>query len=306
MTEKTKYNLLIGLPCYGGQVFNECVVGLIQLQKAVDAHNHDHPDGKIDFVVEFLANESLVTRARNTLVAKFLSEPSFTHLFFVDADIGFCGSDVLELLLADKKVIGGVYPKKHLDYDLLMTLQKLMPDQNTELYEIVSKRYAIELTGDNADNLLKDNSNIVEVKYLATGFMLIERSVFDTLKSKFPELQYDGYCENRDESLRDHYWLFFDTQVSTKHRNGNPVNRRYLSEDWAFSERCADAGITMYAHFGFGLNHMGFYKFRGHPGGIRVQHSVQRQLHDLIKKQEKNVAEENRSKAGKKSIKNSQ
>jgi hypothetical protein len=43
-----------------------------------------------------MGNESLITRARNTLVSQFLDadkkDPdSFTHLMFIDSDIGFNG-----------------------------------------------------------------------------------------------------------------------------------------------------------------------------------------------------------------------
>jgi hypothetical protein len=36
-----------------------------------------------------LHSESLITRCRNMIVLKFLSEESFTHLFWIDSDIAF-------------------------------------------------------------------------------------------------------------------------------------------------------------------------------------------------------------------------
>ena len=41
----------------------------------------------IQFTVSTLANESLITRGRNTLVSSFMEHPEATHLFFIDADI---------------------------------------------------------------------------------------------------------------------------------------------------------------------------------------------------------------------------
>ena len=66
---------------------------------------------KLKFTVETMANESLVTRARNNLIAKGMETDS-THPMFIDADIGFDFTDVIKLLIADKDVIGGLYPKK--------------------------------------------------------------------------------------------------------------------------------------------------------------------------------------------------
>ena len=36
-----------------------------------------------------LHSESLITRGRNNIVRKFLSEEKFTHLFWIDSDIAF-------------------------------------------------------------------------------------------------------------------------------------------------------------------------------------------------------------------------
>ncbi|KQX39446.1 hypothetical protein [Variovorax sp. Root434] len=44
--------------------------------------------------------ESLVTRARNNCVAQFLANPQWTHLFWIDADIGFSAQAAFRLLLS--------------------------------------------------------------------------------------------------------------------------------------------------------------------------------------------------------------
>ncbi|HZF83905.1 MAG TPA: hypothetical protein VE084_10410, partial [Burkholderiaceae bacterium] len=60
----------------------------------------------------FLDGDSLVTRARNRLVAEFMADPRWTHLFWIDADIGFEPDAALRLLLAGREVVAGVYPQK--------------------------------------------------------------------------------------------------------------------------------------------------------------------------------------------------
>ena len=56
--------------------------------------------------------ESLITRARNNCVATFLENKEWTHLFWIDSDIGFSAEAFYRLLLADKDVAAGIYPLK--------------------------------------------------------------------------------------------------------------------------------------------------------------------------------------------------
>ena len=55
-----------------------------------------------------LHSESLITRARNNIVMKFLAEEQYTHLFWIDSDITFTAQPVCRLLV-DRDVTTGVY-----------------------------------------------------------------------------------------------------------------------------------------------------------------------------------------------------
>jgi hypothetical protein len=61
--------------------------------------------------VHLLGHDSLITRARNTLVATFLDSTA-THLLFIDADIGFAPEEVVRLMRRDQEVVVGSYPLK--------------------------------------------------------------------------------------------------------------------------------------------------------------------------------------------------
>ena len=95
----------IAMPCYGGMLTESTFMSFIKWANTARQLN-------IDWTLETMVNESLISRARNTLTAKFLDMPEATHLFFVDADIGWEPWHLLVLLNRNVDVIGGLYPMK--------------------------------------------------------------------------------------------------------------------------------------------------------------------------------------------------
>ena len=77
-------NSFVGIctPCYGGAVHEKHYVSVVSFVIASMKNN-------MNFTLETMANESLVTRARNNLVAKCMSNKQITHILFIDADVGF-------------------------------------------------------------------------------------------------------------------------------------------------------------------------------------------------------------------------
>ena len=70
--------------------------------------------------VEFCKNDSLVSRARNNLIARAMSDKTATHFMFIDNDITWEPNDILKLLLSEKELVGGIYPLKHYNWDKLI------------------------------------------------------------------------------------------------------------------------------------------------------------------------------------------
>ena len=67
-------------------------------------------------MIDFLGNESLITRARNKSLNKFMNTDC-SHLLFIDSDIEFQPEAVMDLLLFDKDVSCCVYPKKGFNWN---------------------------------------------------------------------------------------------------------------------------------------------------------------------------------------------
>ena len=77
---KNKTKLYILTPCYGSLCFVNYVLCMMATQDLLRSLG-------IGIKVEFCRNDSLVSRARNNLVAKAMNDPLMTHILFIDADI---------------------------------------------------------------------------------------------------------------------------------------------------------------------------------------------------------------------------
>ena len=97
--KKTKVHIC--MPCYGGMLHESTFMSFIRWSNTARQLG-------IDYTVETLTNESLISRARNTMVAKFLANKESTHLMFIDSDIGWEAWHLL-LLLHHKPSAAGAH-----------------------------------------------------------------------------------------------------------------------------------------------------------------------------------------------------
>lgn len=91
----SKALIFLATPCYG----NMCHVDY--LHSVLDCYSNN-----LSITVVTPGNDSLVCRARNTLISYFYHLQSFTHLFFLDADIKIKGEDVAKLISYNLDVVG--------------------------------------------------------------------------------------------------------------------------------------------------------------------------------------------------------
>ncbi|MEG0488563.1 MAG: hypothetical protein RR575_11600, partial [Acinetobacter sp.] len=96
---------LIATPSHDGKFFHNYVLSLL---------NFLNESNRIGMPTQYLLmqGESLITRARNNCVATFLDNPEWTHLFWIDSDIGFTPEAAFRLLQSDYDIAAGVYPLK--------------------------------------------------------------------------------------------------------------------------------------------------------------------------------------------------
>jgi hypothetical protein len=199
----------------------------------------------IDFLVDFLGNESLITRARNKAVGKFL-QSDCTHLFFIDADMEFKPDALGDILRFNKDVVCCTYAKKGYNWKRLiysLTQEK----ESTEQFESRGLDYNYNLYYDNGKIVKK--GDYVRLNHAPTGFMLIQRGIIERLAEKHKELEIITDELSSTDSVT--YGLFC-TEIK---------NKQYLSEDYAFCERVNDIGGEVWMNIKHNLNHIGRYSF---------------------------------------------
>jgi hypothetical protein len=228
-----KQHVQFALPMYGG-ICHECVMTSM-IKFAIYAQRIGMP-----FSLDTMINESLIQRARNHLVAKFLENGVATHLMFIDSDIGFEPDHIFKLLLHDKDIIGGLYPKKALPPDYVVNVSPEAVDENGQV---------------------KSVDGLIPVSRLGTGFMLIKREVFEKHMAAYPQSKFTNNI-GLDPKFNKWCYTFFDCWIT------QDVNREMVSEDWGFTIKSRVIGLQAYADPTIRLNHSGTFVFPGDPTAL--------------------------------------
>ena len=256
--EIRKSKFFIANPCYGGQLNEPYFRSVIKMMTFFNGH-------QIPLAFGTIANESLVTRARNVLVAYFLAS-DYTHLMFIDADIEFQTEDILKLYAHKKDVVVGAYPKKGVAWDKIRAnlTDPANKDKNLSDRDMASfgSDYAINFKFVNKEaKTIAVENGLIKLHDAGTGFMMISREAVLKMVKAYPELKYNNDVNIANAELKDHFYALFDTMI-------DPVDRRYLSEDYTFCRRWQEIGGDVWLDPSISLNHYGHFCFQGNPEAI--------------------------------------
>lgn len=236
--------VFIAVPMYGGACFAPFVTGMLQAQEALSRKGY-----KLGY--QFLCNESLITRGRNSLVNAFLTKTTAKYFLFIDADIGFKGEDVVKLIETNKEFICGLYPKKLVDWPRVNIAAKM----GLNKLENYAASYVVNPVELNPTHDAPLESSIVEIKHAGTGFMLIQRSVFEKLSPYVKEYR-NSTIKNEDGVLPPLMKEYFALDIVGD-------NKFLLSEDWFFCNLWREHGGSVYADLSIKLSHFGSYEYKG-------------------------------------------
>lgn len=224
MKDYSKHHIHFCIPCYAGQLTEATFTSFIRFMLLAQQRG-------LNWSLDTLVNESLITRGRNNLTAKMLKNEKATHLMFIDSDIRFNAEDIFKLVDADKDIVGGLYPVK--SYPIRYVVNGLAEPEK--------------------------EGDLEEVRHIGTGFMMIRRSVFETMIEKMPEKKFkDSIGIGKD--FEPYMYALFETCLDS--------DGHYMSEDWYFCDMWRKMGGKIFAHKSIVLSHTGYHEFRGDLGAL--------------------------------------
>lgn len=207
--------ILLAVPTYDYSVSVPTVQSLSVVQHCLWNFNVTHD-------VRYSRN-CYISASRNHFAMDVL-ESDFTHLFFIDSDVGFDAIGFFKILNADKPICAGIYPMKTED-----------------------PRYPVQLkTGEKGECLGEAETGLLAANNLPTGFMCIQRHVLEILKSNHPELE---YIEN-DRTFYD----FFGCRLKDK---------RWWGDDYSFCNLWTEDGGHLWVYPDINFSHFGGKEYKG-------------------------------------------
>jgi hypothetical protein len=250
-----KLFLCILTPCYGGMAninYTSCLMDTLSLLSQCNIPNK----------VIFCKNDSLITRARNNLIAKAMMDKNVTHVLFIDSDITWSPKSILNLLFSDKPVIGGVYPRKRYRWDVLNDekIKKILEIKNNVSFlsgvndEHMIRSVLVDYNVNYLHNTIEVKDNIIEVRHIPTGFMMIQRETLEKMMEHYPLLKYTDDVGYLQEKENDYAYALFNSVAWEGH---------FLSEDWYFCKQWTDMGGSIHVDISINLNHSGMEEYLG-------------------------------------------
>lgn len=237
---------IVMTPSHDGKFFQNYVLSLLNFVVQSQIHG-------MRLQVMLHQGESLVTRARNNCVASFLANPEWTHLFWIDSDIGFSAEAAFRLLRSGYDISAGVYPLKRENWPA----EGVAAGTTQQQFEATFTRYTVNTDapdGSKALELVVQPDGFIKLSEAPTGFMVIKRDVFERLMKAYPQYNYaPDSIGVPDEGL---HYRFFDVMV-------DPKTRRYLSEDYGFCRLWEALGESIYVDANSNLTHQGAKIYRG-------------------------------------------
>lgn len=210
--------IMVMIPCYGGKIFLETVESLLELQR-------EGIENGIDILWHFNPRCSLISQGRSIMSSNvYKVDKTWTHMLWVDADVGFSMDDVWKLLIADKDIVGGLYPLKSFPIKWASASYPTIDNQH-------------------------EDKKLVRTDYIANGFMLIKREAFAKMYDHYKEELKFRYWDD------DHYVDLFQPIIDSERNN------LYMTEDYAFCKRANDIGLETWIHNKINLSHTGMQRF---------------------------------------------
>jgi hypothetical protein len=242
---KTPISIMIGVPSFRGTIMVNTTGSLLRLVGLCN---------DIGIKVNFVNVDSAeVIRARNTIASHFIRSPEFSHLLFIDDDMGFEADAILDLVRANKDVIGAVCPKRVLDLEKIYAAAQRgdsLESAITEGLSFVTRHLPTEK--------IEVKEGLIKVAGIGMAVTLIKRQVFQKLiDNKLVAETPVPDASGTDAFGHNHHYGFFDPLPDSQ-------TGSMLSEDLAFCERWrVQLGGEIWALTSRRISHIGMYDYAG-------------------------------------------
>jgi hypothetical protein len=136
----------------------------------------------------------------------------------------------------------------------IIELKKKIPFLSDIDDEYMIRSVLVDYNVNYLHDTIEVKNNVIEVRHIPTGFMMIERETIEKMMEQYPLLKYTddvGYLQNKENDYA--YALF----------NGAVYEGHFLSEDWYFCKQWTDMGGSVYVDVSINLNHSGMEEFLG-------------------------------------------
>jgi hypothetical protein len=234
--------VMIATPMYGGVCHGAYLKSMISLVDILSKKGYQLNYSE-------LSNESLITRARNTLTELFLRS-DFDYLLFIDADQGFNAPSVAQMIEEEEMIIGAAVPMKGINWE---RVRKAAQEDKPDLSAFTSI-YNVNISNEQKEILRSNPGQKVEVDYIGSGLMLIHRNVFSQLKESTPIYKSDQHSTG-GISYGEEIHNFWRTEIDQD-------SGRLLSEDYNFCKMWKSVGGKIYLAPYVKVVHAGTYWFK--------------------------------------------
>jgi hypothetical protein len=189
----------------------------------------------IRFGVKQVVGNANLGRARNELVAAYLASGAGDALF-IDADMEWQPSDVLRLLSSAQPFIGAPCRRR------------------IEMPESDPRSWCVQWLPEGVQKLNQDAAGAIEVGGVGTGFLKVQRRVFESLITAHPDWKRPatGLIPPMPPEERDWYYRFFRF----------PENDD-AGEDYFFCRAWRELGGSIWIEPQVSVGHVGEYVYRG-------------------------------------------
>lgn len=205
--------LMIATPAYDGKLTAAYAISLAHTKSLLDLHGIE-----VEFRIH--VSGSLLCAERNRLIKGFL-ESDCTHILCVDGDLGWPATSVLSMIKKNEDFIAGVYPTRA---DNMFLFRPVYLENGSIAYS---------------------DKQLLEMNCVSAGFMLIKRSVFQTIADKFPERFFEPKIP---EKCAQSGYLYFNSEI---------YDGEFWGEDYSFCNLARKAGIKIWVDPFIEFDHAG-------------------------------------------------